>query len=104
MRAIDADAFRADLMAAIEVPILNMIRPSSWASAYESCVRALDRVSTLDYAPVRHGEWEKHTYWIGSWGENQMICNKCSKKYAFHAEYNYCPNCGAKMDGGKEHG
>lgn len=57
---------------------------------------------TLDYAPVRHGEWEKHTLWFGSWGENQMTCSECQKRYPFHAEYNFCPNCGAKMDAKEE--
>ena len=50
-------------------------------------------------APVKRGKWEKRTYWIGSFGENQMVCSECGKKYGFHAPYNYCPNCGAKMDG-----
>ena len=53
----------------------------------------------VDAEPVRHGTWEKRTYWIGSFGENQMVCSECGKKYGFHAPYNYCPDCGAKMDG-----
>ena len=55
----------------------------------------------VDAEPVRHGTWEKRTYWIGSFGENQMVCSECGIKYGFHAQYNYCPNCGAKMDGSR---
>ena len=57
----------------------------------------IERVPAAE--PVRHGTWEKRTYWIGSFGENQMVCSECGKKYGFHAPYNYCPYCGAKMDG-----
>ena len=59
----------------------------------------IERVPSVEAEPVRHGKWEKRTYWIGSFGENQMVCSECGKKYGFHAPYNYCPICGAKMDG-----
>lgn len=47
---------------------------------------------TLDYAPVRHGEWVQ-----GEWATypEGYVCNRCSTGYAI--PYNYCPNCGAKM-------
>lgn len=44
---------------------------------------------TID--PVRHGKW------IDS--SNGWMCTCCGMDTS--KEYNYCPNCGAKMDGGE---
>ena len=49
-----------------------------------------------DVAPVKHGEWIQ---------TNVFECSEC--EYSFEPEgylpfFNYCPNCGAKMDGGEE--
>lgn len=50
-----------------------------------------------DVAPVRHGRWLgiKHKIFSNTY---DYVCSKCGCDYAL-AKYNYCPNCGAKMDG-----
>ena len=52
-----------------------------------------DEIPAADVEPVRHGHWidNKHT--------DTAICSEC--KRVFTDETNYCPNCGAKMDGGE---
>lgn len=63
----------------------------------------LEEQPTIDAKPVKHGEW-KHTDYAKHWrGKDE--CGVCG----FHEDdrrnmswANYCPNCGAKMDGGKE--
>jgi rubrerythrin len=64
-------------------------------------VSALDEAPTADVEPVRHSTWRLET---DEEMPNPMfklvVCNECGKT-ANHT-YNYCPNCGAKMDGGKE--
>jgi len=48
-----------------------------------------------DVAPVKHGEWEeiRDAYrQLEGW-----MCKKCGRETK--AKENYCPNCGAKMDG-----
>ena len=47
--------------------------------------------------PVRHGRWEvkRHKLFGNSY---DYVCSACGCDYAL-AEYNYCPHCGAKMDG-----
>lgn len=59
----------------------------------------IDAAPTLDYAPVRHGEWEDDSY--------VWRCNLCKKWFMVEdcdGEMNFCPNCGAKMDGGEKDG
>lgn len=57
---------------------------------------------SADVAPVRHGRWEKQS--------GLYSCSECGKTCPYDVqadviEYwacNYCPNCGAKMDGGAD--
>ena len=61
---------------------------------------AINSVPNADVAPVRHGRWEKQ--------RGLYSCSECGKTCPYDVqadviEYwacNYCPNCGAKMDGG----
>lgn len=56
----------------------------------------IDAAPTLDYAPVRHGEWirQDDTY-------TRFQCGECKSKN-FDRRWVFCPLCGAKMDGGKQ--
>lgn len=47
-----------------------------------------------DAEPVRHGWWLKD----GSIGAIGNYCSLCDMRVKPDANYNYCPNCGAKMD------
>ena len=64
------------------------------------------RYEELDeYAPVRHGRWEAMHYEGGILdGTNFDKCSVCGYERIFEDEklktaFNYCPNCGARMDG-----
>lgn len=59
---------------------------------------AIDNAPASDVAPVRHGRWETH-----SDRPDSLICSVCNCGFDMwkHDPHNYCPNCGAKMDGGK---
>ena len=55
---------------------------------------------TEDVAPIRHGRW------INAYPDiepNPMfmygICSECGFEQGISKYLNYCPNCGAKMDG-----
>lgn len=48
--------------------------------------------SALEAEPVRHGRWV-----VGS-RTGMSFCSEC-QDYAVEADTNYCPCCGAKMDG-----
>ena len=54
--------------------------------------RAVDLIPTVDAAPGVHGKWRKR--------KNEKTCSVCSFiYYSNNDEWNFCPNCGAKMDG-----
>lgn len=59
----------------------------------------LDRAPAADVAPVVHGRWiaDGDGY---HWTYNCSIC-AWKDGYPFNERHNYCPNCGAKMDGDK---
>ena len=54
---------------------------------------------SADVAPVRHGEWE---IVVGSNGKEYMVCTCCRVSQDLTGVFSYCPNCGAKMDGGAD--
>lgn len=66
----------------------------------------VDCFQPADVAPVVHGWWEREpsSYW--RWTSSGAVavtrttyrCGLCGRGTAVKS--NYCPNCGAKMDGG----
>ena len=69
-----------------------------WDGHTSKDVRRLLSMPTADVAPVRHGRWEEASDGDG------IVCPFCRTDFCtiiYDTEYfNYCPNCGAKMDGG----
>ena len=64
----------------------------------------LDYLVAADVEEVKHGRWNKVSWWQH---QNRYECNECSLcgcRVKPKFTYNFCPNCGAKMDGGKENG
>ena len=60
---------------------------------------AILKIPAADVASVRHGEWE---IVVGSNGNAYMVCTCCRVSQDLTGVFTYCPNCGAKMDGGVE--
>ena len=65
-----------------------------------SGVKILNQFPSADVAPVRHGRWVSVPHKLA------RVCSVCNQdepyKFAdIDADvYDYCPSCGAKMDGG----
>ena len=59
-------------------------------------VEALRMAPTIEAEPVRHGKWDKETFY----NVNYFKCSICGDVAWWEA--NYCDHCGAKMDGGEE--
>ncbi len=60
---------------------------------------AIKSIPAADVAPVVHGKWSKH-FWNGSIPEEGWVSSCCDMWNEHRAHY--CPNCGAKMDGGAD--
>ena len=58
----------------------------------------ISRQKAADVAPVRHGRWVHHI--AGGKQISACWCSVCNVEH--ETEQNYCPNCGAKMDGGAD--
>lgn len=63
----------------------------------------LNSIPAADVEPVRHGEWGRID---DDWDSlSTFQCSVCGEEWCFEIDedlpslnYNYCPNCGAKMD------
>ena len=64
----------------------------------------LREAPTIDVAPMRHGRWVSVPHKLA------RVCSVCNRDEPYKFAdididvYDYCPNCGAKMDGGAGNG
>ena len=103
MRLIDADALVAeiiDLGAKIAVPDETGVIDDLIHAACEMCADALNIIKeqpTINPDDLRpHGRWELYP------SSKYRRCSACKVEFdkpRFGFRSNYCPNCGAKMDG-----
>ena len=59
----------------------------------------INNIKPVDAVEVVHGRWIARRFTETLFG---CECSNCHTTW--DAETNYCPNCGAKMDGGNEDG
>lgn len=67
----------------------------------------ISEIPAADVAPVVHGRWIHSRYEDCSEQFELVKCSQCNHEAYAMALYvhggNYCPHCGAKMDGGADH-
>lgn len=108
MRLIDADELKKTINEVYEYEY-----PTSSGGFDEFVTKVLPNIisnaSTFESENVKHGHWIP--VWIptgvSAYGVNEMTaeeekCSVCGKAFWVGEEKNFCPNCGAKMDGVKE--
>ena len=65
---------------------------------FERAIKHMPDSIIKDVAPVKHGRWEHNSDF-----PDRFICCGCGSMFDMwkHEQrfFNYCPNCGAKMDG-----
>lgn len=84
------DAGRADS------PPFTLLTPEEFAEY-------LYELPAADVAPVVHGRWSDAGFGeLPKHAPYGWACSVCGG-ISFNNEYIYCPNCGAKMDGGAGH-
>lgn len=70
-------------------------------TVYKDLIDAINEAPTIEAEPVKHGKWEfgRENGASGYW------CSNCKSGFAgenaewIAKEHNYCPKCGARMDG-----
>ena len=64
----------------------------------------IERLPAADVAPVVHGRWidGAEDFTCGNHNAECSICRCYVSWDGCDEDFNYCPNCGAKMDGGME--
>lgn len=90
---------------------LEAIKGKMWPGELEAAIKA---IPAADVAPIVHARWE------GTWGDGyaededgnpqivyeEFECSNCRQEH--HAdgepEWDYCPSCGARMDGDETDG
>lgn len=74
-----------------------------WGFGMKNIQEVIDGIPAADVEPVRHGRWERC---LEDW--RQQIegdkCSVCGFEYYGTGirRFHYCPNCGAKMEGGAD--
>lgn len=111
MRPIDADVLLKKFSAECEY--------SDDCKKTEPCITCIiNGCPTLDVEPIKHGQWIEKKLSCMKWIPNESdgitakettiedmtekkcsICQRWVIKFTHHIEMNYCPNCGARMDG-----
>lgn len=67
----------------------------------EICTQEINSIPTADVAPVVHGRWIKDDF-LSDDVNNAEKCSQCGELIGWFGNLpKYCPECGAKMDGGK---
>lgn len=74
----------------------------AWAKGLEPS-QYIEALPAADVAPVVHGRWIHDGRRIEC-GIDWCHCSECGKSDNFCARTNYCPVCGAKMDGERKDG
>nr|DAE57312.1 MAG TPA: RimK-related lysine biosynthesis protein, Probable-dependent amine/thiol ligase family Amino-group [Caudoviricetes sp.] len=73
----------------------------------EICAQEINSIPAADVAPVVHGRWDDSGRYTFPGGGTAVRCTECGCALTvseYHLNnWNYCPVCGAKMDGGADH-
>lgn len=89
MRLIDVDALGVGRCS-------RDVLPADYCAGWNGLIRLLEKAPTVDAVPVVHGRWNNMDGY-----KTRKVCSECGWDVPEYGKfYSYCPNCGAKMDGG----
>ena len=103
MRLIDVDAFKIEFCEKCN----NVLCDAPLTNTDCFIMYMLDNTPTIEAEPVRHGRWVPLSYDGYADGYpvyDEWECSECHFACEGEGEppLNYCPNCGAKLDGGEK--
>lgn len=83
------------------------VLPAAYCAGWNGLLGLIEKAPTLDAAPVVHGRWDDSGRYTFPSGSTAVRCTNCGcalTESEYHLNnWNYCPVCGAKMDGGADH-
>ena len=90
MRPIDADALKLE------------IAKEPYSDGMAAAFRCVEGAPTIEAEPVRHGYWEDSP----TGNPDFKYCSECGGAIYMKGGggSDYCPHCGARMDGGERNG
>lgn len=70
-----------------------------YEQGWDDALCCIESIPAADVAPVVDGRWKTN-----SDRPDTLICSVCKCGFDMwkHDPHNFCPNCGARMDGGEE--
>lgn len=106
VRLIDANAAADKIMREIETHADEIgIGATAILIAFARALRDETDFPTIEAEPVRHGRWISLEVWFN---KSILKCSVCGNTLnmdgvnAGRGDANFCPNCGARMDGGAD--
>lgn len=86
--------------------------PNTFYNGLEVARQIAHDMDAADVQPVRHGRWEQKEVFEAKDCVDELqsaFCPVCQRYHTtpysyYFSHYNYCPNCGAKMDGERKEG
>lgn len=102
MRLINADGLE-EPFAKVMYKALNSTVGWSLGRMYEECRKVIDRAPTVEVETIRHGQWVAtgDANGFALW-DSCSVCGYGLSAINSGRNYNFCPNCGAKMKQGDE--
>ena len=108
---IEREALLAELEDEIDFvsPFYNAEQNQYFTMGLRCAYRDAQRFPAADVVEVRHGEWVETQEPLGWCDVDCAECSVCHESWIidedssiddYECMWHYCPNCGAKMDGG----
>lgn len=95
MRLIDADAL------GIGKANRDCFDDPKYADGWNNAIEIINNAPTIEAEPVRHGRWiyGAENFTCGNHNAECSVCHCNISWSGCDEDFNYCPKCGAKMDG-----
>ena len=96
---IDKDALLKDLTDKHNYALTEYCWSGDYIMGFERAMDIVSKALPLNVAIVKHGRWVTKNLHGHEWA---FVCSECGyvDGYPFNDSYNYCPNCGAKLEDG----
>lgn len=106
MRALNVNDFIYDLDR-VKAVVSNDSKTVSLIEKLQYMINEYEKQHSIEAEPARHGRWVKAHGMMPPEYFGRHKCSLCghfalSRKIGHEELSNYCPNCGAKMDLGKD--